>query len=151
MPTTHLWEALQPVLLPWSTPASHHYRTVEEFAYRIIRERRGQLAEGNEFNDLLSRFMVTRDQDGELLGDVDLRDTVLNFIIAGRDTTVQALSWTFYNLMMHPRVEAKLLAEINEHWPTEPTDSPSLSNIVKSLTYAHAMYVKSWVSRDDWR
>ncbi|KAI8138498.1 cytochrome P450 [Fennellomyces sp. T-0311] len=138
-PTIRLWESLQPILSPRSTPISHHYRVVEDFAYRIIRERRDQLEQGKEFNDLLSKFMATRDQNGETLSDRDLRDTVLNFIIAGRDTTAQTLSWTFYNLMLHPRIEAKLLAEIEKYWPKVSTDSPTLYEIVKSLTYAHAV------------
>ncbi|KAI8140191.1 cytochrome P450 [Fennellomyces sp. T-0311] len=138
-PMTRLWETFQPILSPWSTPVSHHYRAVEDFAYSIIRERREQLAQGKEFSDLLSRFMVTCDQKGEKISDRDLRDTVLNFIIAGRDTTAQALSWTFYNLMLNPRIEAKLLEEIEKCWPKETADPSTLYDTVKSLIYAHAV------------
>ena len=138
-PTTRFWEALQPVISPRSTPIDHHYRVVENFAYSIIRERRDQLQQGVEFNDLLSRFMATRNQNGEFISDQELRDTVLNFVIAGRDTTAQTLSWTFYNLLLNPRIEEKLLIEIEKFWPKEKRDSSTLYEIVKSLTYAHAV------------
>jgi len=48
------------------------------------------------------------------LTDAEVVDAVLNFIIASRDTTAQATSWAFYELMRHPDVEAKLLAEADE-------------------------------------
>lgn len=46
-----------------------------------------------------------------------LRDVVMNFLIAGRDTTAQALSWTFLLLAQHANVESKLVAELNEAFP----------------------------------
>lgn len=98
------------------------------------------MAEGHTFKDLLSRFMNTRDENGELLDDRGLRDIIINFIIAGRDTTAQALSWTFYNLMLHPRVEKKLVDEIFEHVNADlESDSPALYEAIKDMPYAHAV------------
>jgi len=51
-------------------------------------------------------------QRGEELSEDYLRDLVLNFLIAGRDTTAQALSWTIYCLSTHPDVETKVRREI---------------------------------------
>lgn len=65
---------------------------------------------------------------------------MLNFVIAGRDTTAQALSWTFYNLCLHPRVEQKLLEEINEFITDDiKGDSPALFEAIKNMKYAHAV------------
>lgn len=44
------------------------------------------------------------------------RDTILNLMIAGRDTTSTALSWFFYLLAQNPIVESKIRAEIGEKW-----------------------------------
>jgi cytochrome P450 len=44
-------------------------------------------------------------------GDAAAVDAVLNFIIAGRDTTAQALSWALYRLSRAPAAEAALLRE----------------------------------------
>ncbi|KAF9908372.1 Protein kinase alk2, partial [Lobosporangium transversale] len=70
-------------------------KVVNEFAYRVIRHRRKH---GNQkdHKDLMQLFMETADENGEPLTDEMLKDTLNNFILAGRDTTAQALSWTFY-------------------------------------------------------
>jgi len=39
-------------------------------------------------------------------------DAALNYLSAGRDTTAQALTWTFYLLMRHPRVIEEIRREI---------------------------------------
>lgn len=143
-PAWRLSETLKRTLMPWRKSVQDHLRVIDDFAYGVIRQRRDQLAQGMEFKDLLSRFMNTRDENGQPLSDQALRDIILNFIIAGRDTTAQALSWTFYNLMLHPRVEAKLLQEIKEHVPMElENDSPALYEAIKGMNYAHAVYVSS--------
>lgn len=77
----------------------------------MIRERRRKQKEGQEApegtgqKDLLQLFMDMKLDNGEVLSDDMLVDSVLNFVIAGRDTTAQALSWMFY--LMH-RSEADL-------------------------------------------
>jgi cytochrome P450 len=38
---------------------------------------------------------------------------VLNFLIAGRDTTALLLSWFFYQLADHPDIEARIIAEMD--------------------------------------
>jgi cytochrome P450 len=38
----------------------------------------------------------------------------VSFLIAGRDTTTQALTWFFYRLSANPIVEAKLREEIKK-------------------------------------
>ncbi|KAJ1702257.1 hypothetical protein LUZ63_002036 [Rhynchospora breviuscula] len=43
-----------------------------------------------------------------------LRDIILNFMIAGRDTTVGTLSWFFYMLCKHPSIQDKIAIEVQE-------------------------------------
>ncbi|KAF8929918.1 hypothetical protein BGZ58_008601 [Dissophora ornata] len=74
-------------------------KIVDEFAYRVIRKRREEGLQEGRGKDLMQLFMETQDENGQPLSDVMLRDTLNNFILAGRDTTAQALSWTFY--LMH--------------------------------------------------
>ena len=66
-----------------------HIKVVDGFAYEVIAKRKRELAEGQKFKDLLSRFMSTRDENGELLDDAALRDVILNFIVAGKNTYQQ--------------------------------------------------------------
>lgn len=139
-----LWRVTEPLsnsLKPWKKSISQHLKTVDEFAYRVISDRRKQLANGETHHrDLLSRFMDAHNENDQLLSDKELRDIVLNFIIAGRDTTAQALSWTFYMLLLHPRIEKKLLEEIRANVSDDLADRPAeLYEIIKNMTYAHAV------------
>ncbi|KAI9768650.1 MAG: hypothetical protein M1835_006838 [Candelina submexicana] len=53
-----------------------------------------------------------------------IADSALNFLSAGRDTTAQSLTWTFYLLMRHPTTIPKILTELS-HLPTPPPRPPS--------------------------
>jgi len=68
----------------------------------------------NNNNDILSRAMCLKNEKGEpQLTDAELKDVVFNFIVAGRDTTAVMLAWTTYFLSLNPRVEEKVLEEID--------------------------------------
>ena len=64
--------------------------------------------------DLLSRFMQLKGPDGKPYTDAYLRSIVINFILAGRDTTASCLSWLMYCLAKNPAAEARLREEIAE-------------------------------------
>lgn len=55
------------------------------------------------------------------MNDCYLRDIVLNFLIAGKDTTGNTLTWFFYMLSKNPLVQDKVALEINEsvEWARE--------------------------------
>ncbi|KAI7857286.1 cytochrome P450 [Circinella umbellata] len=139
-PFTDLYDLLKPITHPGTMRIKDHVKTIDDFAYKLIRERREQMKQGGEYKDLLSRFMNAKNEYNELLNDIELRDTILNFIIAGRDTTAQALSWGFYLLMNHPRVEEKLLDEINQFFPDDNKElnAAEYYDLIKKLPYAHA-------------
>lgn len=58
-----------------------------------------------EYTFLHSLALFTRDRKV-------LRDQIIGVLLAGRDTTASALSWTFYELARHPEVVKKLRDEI---------------------------------------
>ncbi|KAL3684518.1 hypothetical protein R1sor_002540 [Riccia sorocarpa] len=101
---------------------------VEKFTYDVIRLRRAELAELEamgktlEKQDLLSRFMSAKDANGESLSDKVLRDAVLNFLIAGRDTSASTLSWFVYLLCVNPEVAKRCFQEIQEVFGDEQND-----------------------------
>ncbi|CAO3570767.1 unnamed protein product [Mortierella alpina] len=92
-------------------------KEVRDFALKIIQKRRSEEDdEGPRNKDLLQLFMDLNNE-GETLSDDMLIDSVLNFVIAGRDTTAQALSWTFY--LMHratasPEILEQLVKETDD-------------------------------------
>ncbi|KAG0737059.1 hypothetical protein G6F57_002942 [Rhizopus arrhizus] len=123
----------------------YNINIVDSFAQQVIGQRRKEMKEGKtDHKDLLSRFMNTTNEYGERLSDRELRDNVLNFIIAGRDTTAQAVSWLFYCISQHPQVEKKMLQEIEKNITEEiESDSPALYEIISEMSYVHAVFYET--------
>lgn len=140
-PFMPLKEAYTKYLTPWKMSTGDHLKQVDDFAHGVIAQRRKEIAEGkDDHKDLLSRFMTTVNEKGDKLDDAELRDTVLNFIIAGRDTTAQALSWLFYNVALQPRIEKKIMEEISDKITDDiEHDSPALYEIISEMPYLHAV------------
>ncbi|KAK6131738.1 hypothetical protein DH2020_034535 [Rehmannia glutinosa] len=88
---------------------------VHDFADKIVRAR---IMEGNsdqkKDEDLLSRFIGSNytTQNNINSSPEFLRDIVISFILAGRDTTSSALSWFFWLLSSRPDVEERILNEL---------------------------------------
>jgi cytochrome P450 len=78
--------------------------------FRLIRERR---THAEDRGDLLSMLLTARDEEGNRLSDRQLRDEVMTIFLAGRDPVGFALTWIWYLLSQHPRVEEKLFAELS--------------------------------------
>ncbi|KAI9245275.1 cytochrome P450 [Helicostylum pulchrum] len=122
---------------------AQHMSIINTFVYNIIEERRSQ-PENTESayfkTDLLLRFMKAKNSKGDPYTDEELRNSMLNFIVAGRDTSAQTLSWLFYNVMLYPRIENKLLDEIIEFMPDGiENDTVKLYEAIQKMTYSHAM------------
>ncbi|KAG0266005.1 hypothetical protein BG011_003655 [Mortierella polycephala] len=115
-------------------------KTVTDFAMNIIRQRRAHGYDKPQ-KDLLQLFMDVEDDNGNPLSDEMLKDLILNFIIAGRDTTAQALSWMFY--LMHrsisnPEIVPTLIKEVDGVLQGgEPTYESH-----KKMRYTEAWYVE---------
>jgi len=62
-------------------------------------------------DDLLAKFLNS--PGGDELTEKELRDLILNFIIAGRDTTACTLTWLFYELTQHLDIQKLLIEEID--------------------------------------
>ncbi|KAK4042728.1 cytochrome P450 [Parachaetomium inaequale] len=116
-------------------------RNVHRFVERYIREQ-GFMepgsgdAEKDDGSDSSSWFIKQVAQ--ESASETDLRDQLLNVLLAGRDTTACCLSWTFRLLVRHPTVLTRLRREIKNvlGTSTNPTRSqirnmPYLSCVLK--------------------
>ncbi|MHA7962033.1 bifunctional cytochrome P450/NADPH--P450 reductase [Streptomyces sp. L500] len=99
----------------------------------VVRRRR---ASGDtSTDDLLGRMLHTRDTlTGELLDDVNIRNQVVTFLIAGHETTSGALSFALYYLTKHPEVLARAQAEVDALWGDTDTPEPGYGDIGR-LTY----------------
>jgi cytochrome P450 len=61
--------------------------------------------------DFMSLLIKARDEDGEGLTDIQIRDQVMTLMIAGLSTTASTLSFLVYQLIRHPDVAARVVAE----------------------------------------
>ncbi|MBA0781628.1 hypothetical protein Gotri_002534 [Gossypium trilobum] len=84
---------------------------VHAYVEEIIRNRKKKMDESQENcgEDLLSRLILAG-CDEEVI-----RDMIINFIMAGRDTTSAAMTWLFWLLSCHPVIEQELLKEIQKN------------------------------------
>ncbi len=103
--------------IPRGVPTPHNRQVqqaidrLEELVYGFIEERRGR---EDEFDDLLSMFMLAEDEDtGERMDDVQIRDELMTFMIAGHDTTSNLLAWALYLLSKHPDIRRRLEEEVD--------------------------------------
>ncbi len=76
----------------------------------IIARRRAAKTGGS---DLLAMLLEARDEAGEALSDVDIRNELITFVLAGHETTSSALTWAWYLLGRHPEVEARFRDEVD--------------------------------------
>jgi cytochrome P450 len=80
--------------------------------YDTIARRRADGAPGGD--DLLSRLLAARDEDGSRMTDRQLRDELVTLFLAGHETTALALAYSFYLLAQHSQAESRLAAEVDE-------------------------------------
>jgi cytochrome P450 len=100
---------------------------LDAIIFRVIEERR---ASGGDHGDLLSILLAARDEAGRPMPDQRVRDEALTLLLAGHETTANALSWAWDALARHPAAEAALHAELDsvlgDRDPV-PADVPRLS------------------------
>ncbi|EFJ17695.1 hypothetical protein SELMODRAFT_113847 [Selaginella moellendorffii] len=101
-----------------------HLQVVDDFTHSIIQQRRLQLQDQYKHHqhskqDLLSRFMLL----DESFSDDHLRDVILNFVIAGRDTTASTLSYFTYMIASHPDCATKIYQELHEFEELQLSDN----------------------------
>ncbi len=64
-------------------------------------------------DDVLSLLLQARHDDGRPMADKELRDELMTLLVAGHETTATALAWALEALARHPRVLARLRAEVD--------------------------------------
>jgi len=110
----YIYTPFPPINIP--TPRNRRLlaanRSLERVIYPMIAERRQQ---NKDTGDLLSMLLSARDEEtGEGMNDQQIRDELMTMLIAGHETTANALAWTWYLLSQHPEVEQRLYSEIDE-------------------------------------
>ncbi|GAX42952.1 cytochrome P450 [Tolypothrix sp. NIES-4075] len=108
-----LFPALRRDLGSWS-PWGRYLRlrsSIDELIYAEIQERRSH--PDSSRTDILSLMMASRDEAGEPMTDVELRDELMTLLVAGHETTASSLAWALYWIHHQPQVREKLLQELD--------------------------------------
>ncbi|XP_039814228.1 cytochrome P450 704C1-like [Panicum virgatum] len=111
-----LWKAKRLLNVLSEADMKRSVRTINDFVYAVIDRKIEQMGRGQqEFakkEDILSRFLLERQQDPGCFDNKYLRDIILNFVIAGRDTTAGTLAWFLYVLCRNEAVQDRIAEEV---------------------------------------
>jgi len=87
---------------------------LDEYLFRMIRERRAALGKDEHKGDLLEMLIQAQDADtGEMMNDEQVRHEVAGIYGAGHETTALALAWAWHALNKYPDVLAKVRTEVD--------------------------------------
>ena len=139
------------VYLPPSIPTPRNIRFARSMRVldRVVNDVIAARRSGPSRPDLLGMLMEARDvETGEGLSDQELRDEVMTMVLAGHETTANALSWAFYLLSGAPSVDQSL-----HHEATSVLDGgvptvealPRLETASRVSQEAMRLYPPAWI------
>jgi cytochrome P450 len=119
-------------------------RDIDAFLERLVAER---AADGHG-DDLVAVLRGLRDESGRpALGDAEIRDEAITLMLAGHETTAQALTWTWYLLHRNPAareaLQAELAAQLGER-PPAPDDFARLPYTQAVFRESLRLYPPVW-------
>jgi len=116
----------------WKNPEfQYHLNFLNEFVINIINLRKEETEEQLEgCTDLLSQLLLhnikaaKNEIEEEGISDEELKDWIMNFLIAGRDTTAMLLTWSSYLLSLseNSKYLHNVINEIEEIYSENPYD-----------------------------
>lgn len=133
--------------IPAVTQAYQARVELDTLILRMVAERRH--AGGAPQRDILSMLVLgTEDEAGGRLSDQEVRDEILTLLLAGHETTANALTWTCYLLSQSSEARGAVEREIDEvlgaQRPTA-TAAGQLPVLTRSVTEAMRLYPPAWV------
>ena len=134
--TPRLFERVERMPTRENRRATRAADRLESLIQEIIAGHRSQ-GDGDN-GDLLSSLMAARDE-GKGLSDSELRDEGLTFLLAGHETTANALTWMWYLLSKNPHVLEEMRAEVDSVVGTGIPSAPD----VRRLKYTRAVIEES--------
>jgi cytochrome P450 len=100
---------LPPIPHPGAQKMARAGKRLRETAEKVLAKRNG----GSEGGDLLGRLVTARDPaTGSAMPPRLIVDNVVTFLMAGHETTSQALTWTLYLLALFPEWQERLREEV---------------------------------------
>ena len=107
---------------------------------RLIAEQRAGLGDDGT---VLAMLLAARDEDGQPMPDRLVRDEVLTLMLAGHETTANALAWSWLLLDRNPAAACRLHAEVDAAPAgAQPADLPYTRAVVAE---SMRLYPPAWV------
>ena len=97
------------------------------------RRARGDSSDG----DMLGQLLRVRRPDGTPLPDREIQVHLSDMVVAGHETTTVAVAWACYELCRHPRVMAKVVAELDQPRPGGAAGYPYLAAVCNETLRVH--------------
>ncbi len=127
------------------------YRSSERlsaYIHKIIRQRREHARDtGDLLSTLIGMAAADEHPNEPPMSDQQVFDQVLTLLLAGHETTANAVTWTWYLLSQHPEAETRLRAEwrsvLNGREPAF-ADLPSLEYTERVLLESMRLYPPAW-------
>lgn len=115
----------------WPTPAARRFESaisdLNDAIYSNIRSRRAAASPGD---DLLGLLIEAVDEEtGQALTDTQIRNEVATVYGAGHETTANALTWAWHELMQNPDVVETIRSEVDSVGPDELARLPYVSMV----------------------
>ncbi len=137
-----------PGLLSLPTPQRHRLYEARNTVYTIVDELIAKRRQASTENDLLTMLLQARDAEtGEGMTVSQVRDEVLTLMVAGHETTTNALCWTFLLLSQHPHIESRLREEYQQVLggrAAQMEDLPQLKLSRMVLEESMRLYPPAW-------
>ncbi|MBU44007.1 MAG: cytochrome P450 [Spirochaetaceae bacterium] len=137
------------MITPSDIPLYLAARRLRSIVMSIIRKRKqnGEQAfdSGGDPN-LLDRLLAARDPEtGHPMSEKQLRDEVMTLMLAGHETTANALTWTLYLLALHRDVYEKLREEVQKASVEQILDGESLPYLNQVIEESMRLYPPAWI------
>jgi cytochrome P450 len=138
-------DLLEKLPIPRLRRAHASRRRLDTLIYTMIADRR---ASGVDHGDLLSMLIAAQDEEATGLSDQEVRDEAMTILLAGHETTANALTWTLYLLSQNPAAAATLHAELDRvlagRLPS-PRDYGQLAFTRRVVTESMRLYPPAWI------
>ncbi|WP_425045208.1 cytochrome P450 [Primorskyibacter sp. S87] len=142
----------RPLLIPDWVPLASNRRylkaigEIDGVVDRLIQERHKNGTEGR--TDYLSALMASVDENGQKMPDRQIRDEAVTVLLAGHETTALTMTWAFYLLGQHPKIQCKVIAEIDavlEGRDAGSADMPDLPFTQAVILESMRLYPAGWM------
>ncbi|MET8336293.1 cytochrome P450 [Streptosporangium canum] len=134
------------VRVPGDRAFMNAVKTVDDVVYPLIRRTRANPDGGS---DVVSALCLARGEDGDEIGDRQIRDDLVSVYGAAAESTASTLTWLWPLLDAHPEVAARLHDEIGRvvgAGPVAAAHLPELRYTRMVLQELMRLYPAGWIS-----